>query len=292
MIKLVIGVAIPIRYWWSFVRLGYVSIPIPLSPFTKFGLKRKGLLSFILTILSQRTDLTFITWGGRAYDLLAEYGNRVLYFEDGFYRSPGHWKKITVPDFVSYEHSAPYFVTDEDSRLKKAIKATLSIQTVYLDKLAQIHIREIRNGRCKYGAASRDINTVEKLGAPKKIYALQSDGDFQIILSRNYATNYALYESIVSNAEENSLRGHPNSSRNLEPPNLLKRKGVNNIVLFNSTLGFEALINGISVTYYGDSPIKWFFNEDVFFPVTILPSERLSYEICASLYEIYPIKFK
>jgi len=117
--------------------------------------------------------------------------------------------------------------------------------------------------------------------------------DSQITLSKNYKSLYPIFKEYINTHPVSAIRGHPNNvNKSLLSGSFsdLKSNGVKNLVVYNSTSGLEAIINGIPVTYYGDSPVLRILDyENLVLPVTIIPTEEVVWRLTLAFYVIYPI---
>jgi hypothetical protein len=287
--KILIGLAFPIGAALSLVKKGFLIVPIPFKPYSRIGFNTRRAYSFSI-IFIDFFKIGVATWGGRLYKELRVLKDSITYFEDGFYRSNGHWKKCRVPDKVTYEHGAPYFINLEDSRLAKAIQSAEYFDLLTIKSMALHEFDAIRSGRGKYGSFNPGCAIVK---APEKIIALQDGLDNQIILSKNYESLYPVFKKNIDLCPISIIRGHPNNNSTSMVTgsfSYLKSYGLKNLVVYNSTSGLEAIINGIAVTYYGDSPVLRILNYDnVILPVTIIPTEEVVWKLTLAFYVIYPV---
>ena len=288
-VKILIGLAFPVGAAWSLAKKGFLVIPIPFRPYSRVGFSVNN-APFIFKIFVNFFRVRVATWGGRIYIQLRQFKGQVTYFEDGFYRSEGHWKNVRIPERVAYEHGAPYFLNSQDSRLTKAIESSECFDLPKVKKMALSEFNAITSGRGKYG---RFASGFSGKPTPAKVVALQDGMDSQITLSKNYKSLYPIFKEYINTHPVSAIRGHPNNvNKSLLSGSFsdLKSNGVKNLVVYNSTSGLEAIINGIPVTYYGDSPVLRILDyENLVLPVTIIPTEEVVWRLTLAFYVIYPI---
>lgn len=288
--KFYIGIAMPSITWLSLIKKNIFFLPIPVIPYSKFGLKKSYVKTICKILVKLRVPLC--TWGGRLYDELADMNYHILYFEDGFHRSDAHWSEATQIQNFNVETSGPYFIDSPNSRLVLAIKAAQrsELKIMYHEEVA-FHKNAIEQGRGKYGTKAQ-ITIVEPV--PSTITAQQTANDFQILLSPNFNINYENFRKVYDSYCFEHKRLHPSKSgfRDIDIGTFkqLQNNGLRNLIVFNSGASLEALVSGVAVTFYGDHFIKYFLNsENVTFPVTVMPTEELIEEVILACYIVYPI---